>query len=137
MPRPKVGPLAPVFVGRPTDATRHAAAAAAAAAALRPPLEVFPLAAVLRAVRPFPSKWPSLPPLQVHKWGDNQKDATCAHRKNVAAAKEGSVLIFWAPERGTFLPPSGGCGGPVGAADGANEDSDEEAATACQWGRGG
>ena len=66
--------------------------------------------------------------IQVHKWGDNLKDATCVHRKNVAAAKEGSVLIFWAPEQGTFLPPSGGCGMPVGAADGANDDSDEEAA---------
>ncbi len=93
-------------------------------ASSRLPLEVYPLSAVLRAVRAFPADWPTLQTTQVHRFGTNVTDATSAHRKATAAAKTGDILVFWPPDRDTFLPPTVRSQWPLVVVDGANLDAD-------------
>jgi hypothetical protein len=92
----------------------------------RLPLAVYPLSAVLRAVLVRNAAWPgTLPGTQVHRYGNSVHDAASGKRKEAAAAHEGDILVFWPPDRDTFLPPLLGAGPPV-LAEGANEPVPED-----------
>ena len=92
----------------------------------RLPLQVHLLEAVLRAVLVKPAAWAGpLAMTQVHKYGNSPHAAASARRKEVAAGREGDILLFWPPDRDTFLPPTSMACPPV-RAEGANEEEERE-----------
>lgn len=86
----------------------------------KPPLQVYPLSAVLRAVRVTPAAWPVMYLTQSALFGDDTPAArSAAHTREQATCKKETdvISVFWPPVRNTFLP------GPAPArADGANEE---------------